>query len=53
MTTGWDWDWEYDWGTINLTVDLCEWMIGVAWSRNDMCIRPLPCVLISFDWWTE
>ena len=50
MTTGWDWQWFAGRWCFCLTIDLCSFMIGLAWGpRGDfvfhftiatICIEP-------------
>jgi hypothetical protein len=47
-------DWSYEFGDprstrINISLDFRSWLIGVAWSGQDICFR-LPFIIIDFDW---
>jgi len=51
METVWEWRWEFDRWTVDLTIDLCSFMFGIAWGpRGDIVIH-FACGTICAEPW--
>lgn len=53
MTTAWDWQWFVGRNSINLTIDLCSFMIGFCIGQRDVVIHFGMATIIIEHWPAE
>jgi hypothetical protein len=44
---GRDWNFKLKGADVDIAIDLCNWLVGIAWGPRDMVIWPLPCISIT------
>lgn len=53
MTTAWDWRFELKGCDLDITIDLCSWLVGIAVAGRNTVICPLPCISVSVIFYDE